>query len=318
MSIQCKICRNKTKFFLVKTRDKVKRKINLCKKCNFEFFKKSLNTSLLKNKLDESRLNYEGLEKLPKNQEFKNGIEQSKHYIKKYIGDISKKEKILEIGCSWGYFLYLLKKKNFKTYGVEISKIKSNFVNHKLKILCKNNLNEYIKNNIKFKKIFLFYVLEYIQNPLNFISELLKILDKKGEIIIITPNLKDPLKTVWKNQGFENFFYEKHAVNYFSKKSLERVCEKLKIKNYKIFTEQGYSILNHINWHLNNRPLSSKIVCADTLIDDVGDSLFKNIEKLHHKQAAKISNYLKLLNKKYKEILEKKNFGNQIHLIIKN
>ena len=43
--------------------------------------------------------------------EFKNGIEQSKEYIKQYINRIPKNSNILEIGSSWGYFLYLLNKK---------------------------------------------------------------------------------------------------------------------------------------------------------------------------------------------------------------
>ena len=318
MTTLCQICKHKTKSFFVITRDKSKRKINFCNKCDFQFFNKNLSKSLSENKLDISRYNFEGLKMIPKTLEFKNGIEQSKEYIKQYINEIPKNNKILEIGCSWGYFLHLVNKKKLTPYGVEVSVVKSNFVNKKLKICCEKNLDKIIKKEIKFKKIFLFYVVEYIENPLKYISKLLTILDKKGEIIIITPNINDPLKTIWKNESFKIFFYEKHAINYFSKKTLKKICDNLNIKKYDLFTKQGYSFLNHINWNLNNKPLPSSIVCGDLLVNKIGKILFTRLKKLNYKKTIQIINYLKNINNNYSKIFEKKDLGNQIHLIIKN
>ena len=318
MTTPCLICNHRTKSFIVITRDKSKRKINYCKKCDFQFFNKNLNKSLSENKLDISRYNYEGLKTIPKSLEFKNGIEQSKEYIKQYINRIPKNSNILEIGSSWGYFLYLLNKKKLTPYGVEVSVVKSNFINKKLKICCEKNIDIIVNKKIKFKKIFLFYVLEYIENPLQYVSKLLTILDTKGEIIIITPNVNDPLKLVWKNESFKNFFYEKHAINYFSKKTMKNICEKLHLQKYDLFTKQGYSLFNHINWNLNNKPLPSSIVCGDVLVKKIAKILFDNLKKFDHKKTGKIINDLKNINNNYSKIFEEKDLGNQIHLIIKN
>ena len=43
-----------------------------------------------------------------RDQDFMNGVQQSKKYVKKHLKQ--KKMRILDIGCSWGYFLYLAKR----------------------------------------------------------------------------------------------------------------------------------------------------------------------------------------------------------------
>ena len=70
--------------------------------------------------------------------------------------------------------------------------------------------------------------MEYIENPLKYISKLLTILDKKGEIIIITPNINDPLKTIWKNESFKIFFSGRNDVKLYD--GAEESLDKLKDK----------------------------------------------------------------------------------------
>ena len=316
MKTRCSICNSNCRNKKVKIRDGSAKTIHVCTHCNYEFFSHNPSKSLSSNKLDKSRLNFDGLKFFKKGEEFKNGLLQSEQYFNNFMSNVPRKSNILEIGSSWGYFLYLLKKKNYYPYGVEISKIKTRYVKNNLKIFCANSIDDILKKKIKFKRIFLFYVLEYITNPRVYIKALFKLLDKNGQIIIITPNLNDPLKRIWQNQRYLNFFYEKHAINYFSKKSLQRLLKRINANNYKISTLQEYSFFNNLNWFFNSKPMPSNLVGKDSMTESFNKEFKGRFDKLEKKGTKRIIDLTKKINKEYKNLCEKGNFGNQIHLII--
>ena len=113
----------------------------------------------------------------------------------------------------WLYTIWCRTKPNKKIF----------YQKKKLKIRCEENIEKYQKENLTFDKVFLFYSLEYIPNPVNYISNLIQILSVGGEVIIITPNKNDILKRVIDNQNYKNFFYDENSINYFSIKSLKRL-----------------------------------------------------------------------------------------------
>ena len=101
------------------------------------FFPMTLRKKLSSNKLNISRLKKAGLKVPTLNEDFKNGTFQSRIYLQKYLKKNEKIKNILEIGCSYGYFLNLLKKNKFKNiYGVEINQTCKNYINQNLKIPC--------------------------------------------------------------------------------------------------------------------------------------------------------------------------------------
>ena len=107
--MSCNICKSKTKKKKILTRSNKKLYVHICSKCDYEFFTHDPYQKLKKNKLDISRLKKAGLKIQTISDQFKNGQTQSKKYIKQYINKFDKRKKILEIGCSYGYFLYELK-----------------------------------------------------------------------------------------------------------------------------------------------------------------------------------------------------------------
>lgn len=310
----CIICNNKLNSKNILTRDKTKKKLFYCTKCDLSFFKYNPIKHLSKKNLDESRLKYDGLKLEKRKIDFKNGVNQSKKYFSEYLKNENKKNKILEIGSSWGYFLYLCKKKNFNVTGIEINKEKRDFIKRKLNISCFENI-ELIKNQ-KFDYIFLFYVIEYIPNIKEFFSKIYNMLEKNGQIILITPNLNDPIKTIWKNKNYLNFFYEKNAINYFSIKSLKKLFTLLQIKNVKIFCKQEYSFFNSIDWFLHNRPHPSKIVGGDLITENLIKEI--NLKFSKYKKFKKIfTGKIRGIDKLFKTFCKKTDFGNQILAIIK-
>ena len=86
--------------------------------------------------------------------------------------------------------------------------------------------------------------MEYIPDPKTYVTRLIKLLDKRGSIIIYTPNKNDVLKDLLKSRDYLNFFYDENSINYFSQKSLINLMKMINIKKYKLSSHQGYSIAN--------------------------------------------------------------------------
>jgi len=137
---------------------------------------------------------------------FKNYKEQSFKYgfWSKYIKKrIQKEDKILEIGCSYGFlFKYLKEYKN--KIGTDISvhaieKAKKINPNDKFKIMDAEKLNFEERT---FNLILAFDILEHLNNPENCIKEVARVLKKGGVLILTTPNPDSYSKKIKKENWF--------------------------------------------------------------------------------------------------------------------
>lgn len=311
-NIFCEICQKKAKSKKVITRSKKKIDIFICKSCDFEFFIKEKKVNLKNNKLDKFRLKNAGLNINKQKKDISNGLNQAEEYIKKHLKN-KKNLKILDIGCSWGYFLSLCKKKGHEVYGLEINEIRKNYVNNKLKLKC----YETIQNlpEIKFDKIFLFYSLEYISKPQEYIILLKQLLKKNGEIIIYTPNKNDHINKILNLKSYKNFFYEENSINYFSKNSLIKIAKNSKSK-FKIELNQGYGLVNFLNWFYHKKPFDTGFVGKDNFIKDLINHL-RNNNKNNQKFIKKLIPFLKNIDEKFKSLIIENNLSNTIIFKIK-
>jgi 2-polyprenyl-3-methyl-5-hydroxy-6-metoxy-1,4-benzoquinol methylase len=308
MSINCKICGQKTTTGTVQVRSKKTLEIFHCNNCDFDFFDFNPENLLIEDKLDQSRLKAAGLDIPSIDEDFNNGIKQSSPLIESYFNDSDKERNILEIGCSWGYFLELIKINGGNPYGVELNKVRTKYVNEHLMIPCFGSLEECISQNIKFKKIYLFYVIEYVYDPLSYFKSLFSLLDDDGEIIFITPNLNDGLKDIWLNEGFRNFFYDECAINYFTPQTLKIIFNQIEYSNASIKSNQGYSFLNHVSWHFTNAPRTTGIVGGDAFLIDLKEKM----DESNVDFSTKFYELIEKFNNQYKAILEENDYGNQI------
>lgn len=310
--IACWLCHEDTISRDVQLRSNKESAIQYCESCDFEFFLHDNQSLLSNNQLDKTRLESAGLDIPAQEKDFNNGHKQSKDYIKDYIFKEDKGSPILEIGCSWGYFLQSLKEFGCAPYGVEINPVRSNFVQSKLEIPCVTTIDDIISKEDKFKKIFSFYCLEYIKYPIDYFKKLLDLLQKDGEIIFITPNLHDTLKDVWKNVAYQKFFYDECAVGYYSVKSLNVLMEALKEHSPNlrgsIKTKQGYSIYNHLYWEFNQKPINNNTLVGGDDLPSIVDSVINKNREI----GKSISKMLSDFSIQYKNLLEKHDYGNQI------
>lgn len=312
--ILCWLCYKPTYKKDVMLRSKKSSVINCCDDCEFEFFTHDNQTLLSQNQLDKTRLESAGLDIPKMAKDFENGYQQAAGYINEYIKDEDNGCNILEIGCSWGYFLKRLQDSGCVPYGIEINPVRADYVKESLGLQCFTNVDEAKSKNIKFKKIFSFYCLEYINNPIQYFTELMQMLENNGEIIFVTPNLRDVLKDIWESDAYKNFFYDECAVAYYSLQSVKKLLEKLQHINSKIKfdikTRQGYSLYNHIHWHFNHRPLNNNtLVGGDKLTD-----ILQSVMNIRSELGGEVTNLIHEFSEQYKKVIETHNYGNQIIL----
>lgn len=316
MNRKCWICDNQTIIKSVKTRDQIRRIINICTKCNFYFFKKSFSDLIASNKFEKTRLGTAGL-KIPNiKADFKNGLVQSRDYIKRFISKNDRSKNILEIGCSWGYFLKLLKQRGIKAVGLEINPVRAAYTSTNLGIPCYQQLESIEKKKLVFHKIFLFYAIQYIPQPREYFNRLLNLLEKDGTIYLVTPNLNDVLNEIWQNKSYSGFFFEKMTIAYYSVRAIKRLMAELNRNaniSYHLETCQGYSFLNHLNWHFTGKPRTTGIVGGDRYVEEVSKILCLSKKKL----GRELSDCLEAFDSRYRALIEKYNCGNQIVLKIK-
>lgn len=115
----------------------------------------------------------------------KDKVRKKASFVFNYISEINKP--MLEIGCSYGFFLEYMREKGVVVDGLELSQKASQCAKEKgFHVLCGSV--ESVSISKKYQCIFLFDVLEHIPNPKSFLFHLIKILDNNGEIYLTVPN----------------------------------------------------------------------------------------------------------------------------------
>lgn len=308
----CKICNQPSNGRKIIVRSGKEMELFHCSNCDFDFFEIDPSIGLAENKLDESRLKAAGLDIPSIEKDFENGTIQSLPYLDQYITNEDEGKNVLEIGGSWGYFLKMLKDNGCNPYGVELNTIRAEYVNDTLHIPCYTSLEDCEKTGIKFKQIFLFYVLEYVHEPVSYLQRLHNLLEENGRVIIITPNLLDPLKDIWQNEAFGKFFYDENAVNYFKPQSARNLMKQTGIAQSSVKIIQGYSFVNHASWYLTNAPRTTGRVGGDYHVENIT----KRLESSGIALGKEMSALLQDFDTAYRAAIEKHEFGNQIELIL--
>ncbi|MFQ5584801.1 MAG: class I SAM-dependent methyltransferase [Calditrichia bacterium] len=107
------------------------------------------------------------------------------------IDDEIEQKKILEIGSAKGYLLALLKYLDWEVQGIEVSPEATQYAVKNFAVPVFNGtVEDYANENtaIKYPLILAIDVIEHVPDPINFISNINKIIEDNGLLIIDTPN----------------------------------------------------------------------------------------------------------------------------------
>lgn len=120
--------------------------------------------------------------------------------IHKYISRNYSKGRLLDVGCSYGFFLQRFDKTKWEIYGVDPSAHAVTYARKKLgKRVFTGPLTQQDFPSQFFDIITLFYVLEHVVDPMSILMELHRILKPKGLLVLRIPH-SEPI--IW----FAKFF----------------------------------------------------------------------------------------------------------------
>lgn len=140
--------------------------------------------------------------------------------IKKYVSE----GKLLDIGCSTGFFLNAARI-DFEVVGLELSRWAVDFARTKLKLKVFNeNLNSVGFENDSFDVITLIDVIEHLPNPMDTLKEINRILKPSGIIYIVTPNINSLSAKIlrgkwWGLRPAHLYYFTPHTITQMLKKN---------------------------------------------------------------------------------------------------
>jgi SAM-dependent methyltransferase len=182
---------------------------------------------------------------------FEARLPDAKMYFEWTRNDLEKSNNCLELGCASGYFLATIRDQVDSVSGIETHVL--------LKEYCKN-IGINMINSLEeceaeqFDRIFMFFVLEHIGDPINFLLAVKRVLKSQGKLFIIVPNIDDALMKLYDIPAFKSFYFTPAHQFYYSKETLSQVINLAGMPDFTIYPRQRYDISNHMHWMMYGKP----------------------------------------------------------------
>jgi 2-polyprenyl-3-methyl-5-hydroxy-6-metoxy-1,4-benzoquinol methylase len=228
--------------------------------------------------------------------------------IDKIRDRLSPNMKALDIGCSAGHFLYVLKEYVRECIGIEFNKENAEFVNKELGI--KTYTEPIEKTDLPlgyFDLITAFQVLEHVEDPIQFLTTLRKYLKPDGYLYLEVPNINDALISIYNIESYCDFSYREPHIFYYSPKTLSMVLERSGFLG-DFSTIQRYNFTNQMNWILADKPQKSADIGMSKPILVASDLVDKRIK-------TEFNQWIQTIDKEYKQLLNKHDLGETIIFI---
>lgn len=157
---------------------------------------------------------------------------------------VIKRGKILDVGCSYGFFMDVAKNHGWDVYGCELSKKQSSFARQRHINVFNQELKFCPFEKDYFDVITLFDVIEHLASPSSFLMEAKSFLKPGGLLVVCTPDLSSfPARLMgryWLN------FVRMHLY-YFTPKTISRLFVKsgfqvLKITRHRRIIKLGVAV----------------------------------------------------------------------------
>ena len=171
--------------------------------------------------------------------------------LNKLKGTLQTDWDILEIGSSTGYFLELIRPYVRSVIGVEPGPEHADFaVNRGIRTVPSI---EALDKDIRYDAILIYYVLEHMRDPVDFLATFESFLKPTGQLFIEVPNVQDILLSRYNVPNFGSFYWQKMHYFYFCPQTLENVLEHAGF-TCRLIPEQRYDLSNHMVWLRDGRP----------------------------------------------------------------
>lgn len=182
-----------------------------CKKCDLVYIK-----DIPKDLNKHYNINY-----YSKQESFISNIIKKMSFYSRYLKLPKDVGNILDYGCGNGDFLFEMRTKGFKVYGVESSE--SGRILSRDKLLKVYDENEFYKLDKKFDIITLWHVFEHVPKPKRLLIKLKESLNDNGSLIICVPNIDAFQFNLFKENTF-HLDLPRHVLHY-SPDTLKKMLE---------------------------------------------------------------------------------------------
>jgi SAM-dependent methyltransferase len=165
-------------------------------------------------------------------------------------------ESFLEIGAADGGFLQLVHENmpDLRCYAIEPDS-KTRAARDALSWLEHyNTAQSAIDAGCRASNIGMFHVFEHLVDPRPMLDSITQLLEPGGRLIIEVPCLLDPLLSVYKNDAYEAFYFQKQHPYIYSGNSIARVIEAAGYTVLEKIAYQRYGLENHLNWLQSGTP----------------------------------------------------------------
>lgn len=229
----------------------------------------------------------------------------NKQWADKFSGMLTGQEAVLDVGCSTGHFIDLVKDKTREIYGHELNRKEIEFCRNALKLDVSDQPLETRFKPGSFDYITLIYVLEHIAEPKDFLASLVKLLKPTGKFVILVPNVRDALVNFYDIPEFISFYYCIEHLFYYSPQTISLLFNQVGLAGH-IETIQEYPLTNHLNWAYFRAP-------SDTLASRQG------VPNVALKDGSPVQEWGELwaqFNQLYQAFLKGQGFGDRVWCVV--
>jgi len=180
-------------------------------------------------------------------------LDEARIRVRRLLSLLKKDTRLLEVGCGSGAFLDAVRPYVAEVLGVEPDVATRKWVQRQIGISVKEQVGDITNSEKNFDLVALFHTLEHIPDPVFFLKKIIQLLKPEGKMIIEVPNIDDVLITVYHLPTYQQFYYQKAHLYYFSKDTLTIVLNQAGF-DATIKGIQRYDLSNHICWMLTGKP----------------------------------------------------------------
>lgn len=237
---------------------------------------------------------------------FKKMQQASRLWIERVRSMLTGRETVLDVGCSTGHLLDGIRDRAAMLCGHELSRKEVAFCKNALHLdVADTPLEERFKTGT-FDLITLIFVLEHIGDPVAFLTNLKRYLKPGGRLVIVVPNVLDPLLAFYRIPNFAEFYYCIEHLFYYSPRTLGLVLEQAGFSG-ESEAVQEYPVTNHLNWAYRLRP-------ADTL---TARRLVPDVELANENLTGEWEAFWKEVDERYAQFMAQAGFSDRIWCVAK-
>ncbi len=162
-------------------------------------------------------------------------------------------ETVLDMGCSTGHLMTAIADKAAKVCGHDLNEKEVAFCREEMGLdVSDQPLAERFAPET-FDMIVMLYVLEHIAEPVSFLEHLKTFLKPGGKMVILVPNVRDPLVNLYDIPEFRSFYYCIEHLYYYDADTLGALLDRAGLGG-EVQTLQEYPLANHLNWSYLRKP----------------------------------------------------------------